>query len=317
MRRRMILKGLFSLLVIFCIMSVPVYADPGGEHSHSLTHFDYVQATSENTGTVEYWYCDTCGKYYRNSNATYEVSQEELTIEINHLAGTCGTNHTVFWDYDKEHEALLIFGKGNIPNGWFSTSKEVAKGSLTISEGITGISSDAFSFCSGLTGDLTIPGGVTSIGNYAFAGCSGLTGRLTIPQSVIVIGESAFDGLYNVSVIDNKSSCSFPASDLIHGTGQYFVGSNNEKITYSNTFVTGIYVRVSPQSNNIIKTSVETDVNTAADAPTIMISNLNEELAVRLLTEQEQLMYNSGIKQFVYMNIDSLSNDQVPVEDMK
>jgi hypothetical protein len=65
-------------------------------------------------------------------------------------------------------------------------------GNLTIPNSVTSIGSNAFYYCSGFTGDLTIPDSVTTIGENAFGRCSGLTGNLTIPDSVTSIGSYAF-----------------------------------------------------------------------------------------------------------------------------
>ena len=59
-----------------------------------------------------------------------------------------------------------------------------------ITYAVTGIGSDAFYDCPGLT-SVTIPSSVTSIGSQAFDGCSGLT-SVTIPNSVTGIGSRAF-----------------------------------------------------------------------------------------------------------------------------
>ena len=67
-----------------------------------------------------------------------------------------------------------------------------ANTSITIEEGTLGISSYAFSGCSGLT-SITIPNSVTNIGVSAFNSCSGLT-SITIPNSVTSIGSFAFQG---------------------------------------------------------------------------------------------------------------------------
>ena len=71
---------------------------------------------------------------------------------------------------------------------------------ITLMEGTTMISSDAFSGCFGLT-SVIIPNSVTSIGEYAFSGCSGLT-AITIPNSVTSIGQYAFYGCSSLSSVN-------------------------------------------------------------------------------------------------------------------
>ena len=86
------------------------------------------------------------------------------------------------------------------------------------------IGTDAFSWCSGLTGSLVIPNSVTRIGYHAFFNCSGLTGSLTIPNSVTSIGAQAFDGCSSLTgslIIPNS------VTTIMHGSfrGCKFTGS--------------------------------------------------------------------------------------------
>ena len=108
---------------------------------------------------------------------------------------------------------------GDIPASQYVFSG-IAKG-LVIGTSCTSIGSNAFGYCSTLTGDLVIPNSVTSIGSYAFAStsvtsltignsvtsigdysfyfCFDLTGSLVIPDSVASIGSFAFDGCYGLT----------------------------------------------------------------------------------------------------------------------
>lgn len=70
---------------------------------------------------------------------------------------------------------------------------------VDIPEGVSRISSDAFSGIKGLK-SVTIPERVESIGESAFDGCAGLT-AVTIPDSVEVIGESAFEDCTKLNTI--------------------------------------------------------------------------------------------------------------------
>ena len=70
---------------------------------------------------------------------------------------------------------------------------------VRLSNSVTSIGSETFSYCYSLT-SITIPQGVTSIGSYAFSGCTSLT-SITIPQGVTSIGSSAFSYCYSLTSI--------------------------------------------------------------------------------------------------------------------
>lgn len=81
--------------------------------------------------------------------------------------------------------------------------------SLHIGQGVTSISSYAFSYKSTIVGSLTFPDSVTSIGSYAFSGCSGFNGSLTIGNSVTTIGNSTFhncSGLISLTIGNSVTS---------------------------------------------------------------------------------------------------------------
>ena len=76
--------------------------------------------------------------------------------------------------------------------------------SITIPDGVTGVSDRAFYLCTGLT-SITIPSSVTSIGFGSFAGCTSLT-NITIPEGVTGIGERAFSGCSGLTSVTIPSS---------------------------------------------------------------------------------------------------------------
>lgn len=125
---------------------------------------------------------------------------------------------------------------------------------------VTGIGSEAFDSCTGLTG-ITIPDGVTSIGNMAFWNCTGLT-SVTIPDSVTSIGWGAFKycaglrsvtigssvvsigkyafsgctGLKNVYITDPVAWCkiefsSNDANPMYHGSSLHILDEVGEEVT--------------------------------------------------------------------------------------
>ena len=96
--------------------------------------------------------------------------------------------------FNKDKTNIVIY-----PNG--------KKGTYSLPNKVTKISSYAFCNCSGLT-SVTIPNSVTSIGDSAFSGCTGLT-NITIPNSVTSIGYGAFSGctgLTNIMIPNSVTS---------------------------------------------------------------------------------------------------------------
>ena len=113
------------------------------------------------------------------------------------LSGSCGDH--LRWHFDSDTGTLTIEGSGDIPNYWKEPNLEqdppwsaftTQIQSISLPEGLTGIGSNAFSYCTALS-NISIPRSVTHIGEAAFANCIALT-DLSISDGVIGIGDSAF-----------------------------------------------------------------------------------------------------------------------------
>jgi hypothetical protein len=106
------------------------------------------------------------------------------------IAGYTGTDGT-------EDASSIIYPANAIPNNaFYSNSSGSGKNSLTsitLPTSITIVGTNAFAYCTSLTGLLSLPSLLTTIGDYAFSEC-GFTGELVIPSSITYIGESAFSG---------------------------------------------------------------------------------------------------------------------------
>ena len=53
-----------------------------GEHTHNFIHGDEVTANCIQSGNLEYWYCDMCGKYFSDEAGENEVTWEELFLPL-------------------------------------------------------------------------------------------------------------------------------------------------------------------------------------------------------------------------------------------
>ena len=45
-----------------------------------LKHFPAQKATILREGNIEHWYCSDCGKYFKDADATLEITQEDTVI---------------------------------------------------------------------------------------------------------------------------------------------------------------------------------------------------------------------------------------------
>ena len=101
-------------------------------------------------------------------------------------------------------------------------------------------SKDGKTLIRGINGDVTIPNGVTSISPNAFSSCRGLTG-VTIPDSVTSIGSYAFyrcTGLTSFSVSGNNPSYSSVNGMLLTKDGKTLIQGINSDVTIPNGVTT-------------------------------------------------------------------------------
>ena len=130
----------------------------------------------------------TCGAEGDGSNLTWTRDSNGLLT----ISGTGKMRDYYFWKNDSAPWEDAFCNK--VKNVW-------------ISDGVTNIGKDAFTYCKSLT-SVTIPDSVTSIGFAAFNSCVSLT-NVTIPDSVTSIGEAAFIGcksLTSITIPDGVTS---------------------------------------------------------------------------------------------------------------
>ena len=83
--------------------------------AHNLYHNDYVAPTTETEGNIEYWYCETCGKYFSDAEGITEIPFTEVIIN------KIETLKFSFYD----DELLIEYQPGIFPEGCLSVDKIV------------------------------------------------------------------------------------------------------------------------------------------------------------------------------------------------
>ena len=132
-----------------------------------------------------------------------------LTLEKGFLGGKMPDYSFGKPNFQKESDAdayEIIFS--DFP--WFSHREEITK--IVLKDGITSISSAAFSDCLNLK-EVYIPGSLTSIGAYAFHNCSSLE-HIFLTDNVSYIGEYAFNQCHQLEEVN----CN-PAPVTVNGAG--------------------------------------------------------------------------------------------------
>ena len=64
------------------------------------------------------------------------------------------------------------------------------------------------------------------------------------------------------------------------------------------------------------ETSINTEVNVSEDAPVIKVNNLNNEFALKLLTDEETDYYENGVPVVVYLDVNVVDKTKVPAVDL-
>lgn len=62
-----------------CDVCQAEYGEVDPKNHANLKHFDAKAATSTAEGNIEYWYCESCGKYYSDAAAAKEISKADIT----------------------------------------------------------------------------------------------------------------------------------------------------------------------------------------------------------------------------------------------
>ncbi len=63
-----------------CEVCQQEYGEFAPDNHSDLKHFPYKRPTTRAEGNIEYWYCSGCGKYYKDAEATREITQKDTVI---------------------------------------------------------------------------------------------------------------------------------------------------------------------------------------------------------------------------------------------
>ncbi len=177
-----------------------------GANSKELTITYNIDGTEEGTPLTE-------GTEFSYDGLNYQVvSSEERTVEVvksssysgaadipakfsyeNVTYTVIGIGESAFWDGSNYNGNLTSVVMPSTVTyigyrGFYHCNKIT---SVTLSENLESIGTEAFRGDSGIEGDLVIPDGVTTIENYTFQSCSHLS-SITIGNGVTTIGQQAF-----------------------------------------------------------------------------------------------------------------------------
>ena len=94
-----LISGIIALIVIILIIIFSIRGCSHSDtHEHEFAHVDAKDATCEEDGNIEYYYCSTCDKYYsdvKGKNEIKNVTVNKLGHSLNHnefIASTTTTN---------------------------------------------------------------------------------------------------------------------------------------------------------------------------------------------------------------------------------
>ena len=170
--------------------------------SHELTHHAAAAKTCTAAGSIEYWECTECEKYFSDVNATAEITDKTSVV--------IAASHSAIWNYsDTQHwqEYTCACGLENSTPTAHQFNNNVCS-VCQYRDGLAYTEYDTYAAVTGIgtaSGDVKIASTyngkpVTNIGQGAFMGCKVLT-SITIPSSVTSIGSLAFQGCTELTSI--------------------------------------------------------------------------------------------------------------------
>lgn len=105
MNRRKVLIAVAAVLVMMFAAVAFAACDKGGCKHLTLEHHPQIQATCTQDGSIDYWECVDCGKYFSDEGAQNEVAKENIIVKAGHSLyyvqeqeAVCGeTGNSAYW----------------------------------------------------------------------------------------------------------------------------------------------------------------------------------------------------------------------------
>ena len=209
--------------------SLIIYAD-----GHNMKYTAASPAGCESEGNTEYWYCETCGKYFSDILGVNEIEENSWVTEAAghtfdkdtwHFDETrhwhpSSCKHTDLVSDKEQHDfiggvcsvcgfsenssgfkyTINATGTAYLVTGYSGTGTNVVVPDYFKGKPVRNINRDVFKNHTEIQ-RITIGKNVTYIGQYAFYGCTGLT-ALTIPDGVKTIYDYAFYGCAEIKELN-------------------------------------------------------------------------------------------------------------------
>lgn len=213
-------------------------------------HVPAKEPTYSESGNLEHWVCDACGKLFLDAALTQEGTWEQVVLpSMEAQDSRCGEN--AYWTYDPAG-IVTILGTGEMYD--FSQSESAPWQPLAdtirevrVEKGITSIGARSFRDCTNLT-TLTLPDGILEIRDSAFRGtglqavklprtvktvashafrdCAALA-EVALPEGLRTLGTKAFAGCTALKALELPESLSQISADVFAGCDLYLTVAPN------------------------------------------------------------------------------------------
>lgn len=142
-------------------------------HKHKLKKIEAKKASVDADGNVEYYICESCGRFFADKNGQKEIKKSQVIVSLQVKKGkvlkkTDGTSYQVA---DVKTLQVSYVSPSKKKSGTVSIPSKVIIGGKTYQ--VTKIKKNAFKNNKKIK-KIVIPSSVVSIENYAFANCKNL-----------------------------------------------------------------------------------------------------------------------------------------------